>query len=84
MRRDHPKMLHEQKHRTVVLGERGARVQLAQCVSCHAGAQSHSVVASERDFCRACHDYVAVKLDCFHCHQGTLGTQSAWRSGEGR
>ncbi|MEJ5269726.1 MAG: hypothetical protein WHS85_05905 [Hydrogenophilus sp.] len=84
MRREHPRMLHEQKHRTVVLGERGARVQFTQCISCHASADSHSVVATERDFCRACHDYVAVKLDCFQCHQGTLSVQSAARSGEGR
>ncbi|GAB6049286.1 hypothetical protein JCM16106_01300 [Hydrogenophilus islandicus] len=69
MRRDHHAMLHQQKNRTVMLGERDAKVNFQQCIACHASAETRSVAAGPNDFCVACHQYAAVKIDCFTCHQ---------------
>jgi hypothetical protein len=71
MRREHPEMLKHQRARTVHLGERGARVSLNGCVSCHASRETDSVIGSDRAFCQGCHRYAAVSIDCFECHQPT-------------
>lgn len=71
MRRAHPDML---KHgRDVVLrsGDRSSPVGLAGCIGCHAVKDETGAavsVSSPRHFCRSCHDYAAVKIDCFECH----------------
>lgn len=70
-RLNHPDLLQHDRDRTMRLGERDIDASLAQCVSCHAvnGPDAAPVtVESEQHFCRACHDYVAVKIDCFQCH----------------
>jgi hypothetical protein len=73
MRRRHMDMLKHQRDRTLRDGERGARISLNGCIACHAGKESGSVAASRQDFCESCHAYVAVKLDCFECHQPKSG-----------
>jgi hypothetical protein len=43
-------------------------------VSCHAvkGADGAPVsYADENHFCRSCHSYAAVSIDCFECHKST-------------
>lgn len=69
MRRQHPQMLANQKNRTVREGIRGERVEFKGCIACHASSENGSVVGTERNFCQSCHSFVAVKLDCFDCHQ---------------
>jgi hypothetical protein len=69
MRRRHMDMLKHQRDRTLRAGERGAKVSLNGCIDCHAGKESGSVSGSRQAFCESCHAYVAVKLDCFECHQ---------------
>jgi len=71
MRRNHMNMLKHDRNETVHLGNRTIKASLKQCVSCHAvnGADSKPVTVEDpKHFCRACHDYVAVKIDCFECH----------------
>ena len=71
MRRTHMELLRHQRDDTVRGGIRGAKASLKGCVECHAGASTHSVAKAPNDFCVACHEYAAVRLDCFECHTGT-------------
>ena len=71
MRREHMAMLMHGRDLTVRFGQRVAGGRLTACVSCHAvsdGKGGAVTVASPRHFCRTCHDYAAVKIDCFECH----------------
>ena len=71
MRRNHMTMLKHQRDETMLKGVRSKQYSLKECVACHAvpGPDSTPVtVASPKHFCRSCHDYAAVKIDCFQCH----------------
>ena len=71
MRRNHPAVLMHQRDETVHEGIRTPRFSLKGCIDCHAvkGADGKPVtVASPQHFCRTCHDYAAVQIDCFECH----------------
>ncbi len=71
MRRNHMKLLKHDRTLTVHLGDRQIKASIKECVTCHAvnGADNKPVTVKDpKHFCRACHDYVAVKLDCFECH----------------
>ncbi len=67
MRREHPDMLKHQRDRTMREGIRTRKYSLKECVECHAGANTASVIG-EKGFCQSCHDYASVRLDCFGCH----------------
>jgi [DsrC]-trisulfide reductase subunit J len=67
MRRDHMKMLLQQRDRTVHQGLREPRFSLKNCVDCHASRETGSVLGKE-GFCSSCHSYAAVSIDCFECH----------------
>ena len=67
MRRNHMEYLLHQRDRTMHEGFRDPRFSLKQCVECHAGRESGSVLGKE-GFCASCHAYAAVKIDCFECH----------------
>ena len=77
MRRHHMAYLKHQRDATVFGGIRGAKHSLKDCVACHATTASGSVSAQQGDFCQACHQYAAVKIDCFECHTGKPGTAVA-------
>lgn len=71
MRRNHMTVLSHQRDGTVHDGIRTSRFSLKGCIDCHAvkAADGKPVtVASEKHFCRTCHDYAAVRVDCFECH----------------
>ena len=71
MRRNHMTVLMHQRNSTVHDGIRTKRFSLKGCIECHAvkGADDKPVtVASSKHFCRTCHDYAAVRMDCFECH----------------
>ncbi|MCZ7563332.1 MAG: hypothetical protein M5U08_05530 [Burkholderiales bacterium] len=68
MRRSHMQVLLHQRDRTVHEGIRTKGHSLKGCVECHASAATGSVAAEEGDFCRSCHSYAAVRIDCFECH----------------
>ena len=73
MRRSHMTMLLHQREKTLRLGERGAKVSLEGCIECHASKSNDSVLGTNQNFCQSCHSYVAVKIDCFECHQPKTG-----------
>jgi hypothetical protein len=77
MRRHHMDYLKHQRDATVHGGIRGAKHSLKDCVACHATTASGSVAAAPGDFCVACHQYAAVKIDCFECHTGKPATAVA-------
>ena len=71
MRKNHPSLLNHQRDDTLRKGVRGNEFSLKQCIACHAvdGKDAKPVTYEDpKHFCRTCHEYVAVKLDCFECH----------------
>jgi predicted CXXCH cytochrome family protein len=71
MRRNHMTVLMHQRDATVHDGIRTRRFSLNGCIECHAvkGADGKPVTAANpAHFCRTCHDYAAVRMDCFECH----------------
>ena len=71
MRINHMKLMVHDRDMTVHEGDRQVKYSLKACVECHAvnGHDAQPVaVTSEKHFCRVCHDYAAVKIYCFECH----------------
>lgn len=68
MRRVHMELLQHGRDETVKLGMRDRKASLAGCVECHANRDDHRVVGSAHHFCQGCHQYAAVRIDCFDCH----------------
>lgn len=71
MRRNHMRLLMHQRDDTMLEGIRGGKHSLKECIDCHAveGPDAIAVtVSSPKHFCRSCHDYAAVQIDCFDCH----------------
>lgn len=71
MRRFHMTALNHKRDETVHEGIRTPQFSLKACIDCHAvsGADGKAVTVNDgRHFCRSCHDYAAVKVDCFECH----------------
>jgi hypothetical protein len=68
MRRNHMALLRHDRDLTVRAGVRDPKYSLKACIGCHASATGNSVSAGPTNFCQSCHDYAAVKLDCFECH----------------
>lgn len=71
MRRYHMTVLTHQRDKTVHSGDRTGRFDLKGCIACHAvkGSDGQAVTVSDpKHFCRSCHDYAAVAVDCFSCH----------------
>lgn len=82
MRRYHMTTLTHQRDKTVHEGIRTPQFSLKGCIDCHQVKDSDGkavTVADDRHFCRTCHDYAAVRVDCFECHASRPGEQT--RSG---
>lgn len=78
MRRYHMKMLKHQRDDTMHQGIRTEQYSLKGCIDCHAvaGPDTKPVTFESADhFCRTCHDYAAVSIDCFQCHASTPRTE---------
>lgn len=76
MRKNHMKMLYHQRKDTVHEGVRTKQYSLADCFTCHVvkDAKGQPVTyADPKHFCRSCHSYAAVKIDCFECHASVPG-----------
>ena len=76
MRRDHMKLLKHQRDKTVHQGIRSKQHSLNECIACHASQKTGSVLGKD-GFCQSCHDYAAVKPDCWDCHQPRAGQKTA-------
>ena len=71
MRRNHMKALMHKRDETVHQGIRSPKFSLKGCIDCHQvkGDDGKAVTAADpKHFCRTCHDYAAVRMDCFECH----------------
>ena len=84
MRRNHMDFLKEQREDTLRRGIRGGKYSLQGCIDCHAvpdPAVEGGKVRTIEPFCDQCHNYAAVKPDCWGCHspKATSGTaQGSW------
>ncbi|MEE9453234.1 MAG: hypothetical protein V3V13_02465 [Paracoccaceae bacterium] len=68
---NHPDLLKHGRDMTVHEGARNTTASLSDCITCHAvnGPDAKPVtIVSDQHFCRTCHEYAAVKIDCFQCH----------------
>jgi len=80
MRRNHFELIRHQRDVTVYGGIRGTEHSLAGCVSCHVGydeAGSPVEIDAKGQFCRSCHEYAAVEMNCFDCH-ATVPKGEGW------
>ncbi|MDH5801793.1 MAG: hypothetical protein OEZ68_13385 [Gammaproteobacteria bacterium] len=80
MRKSHMDKLLHKRDRTMYQGIRTEQFSLKQCISCHVvvGQDQKPVsAASPKHFCRVCHDYASVKIDCFECHASKPRPQAA-------
>ena len=87
MRRNHMTLLQHEHDETRVKDIRSEGYSLKECLACHAVTRpdgrpdAKPVTAdSPEHFCRSCHDYAAVKIDCFECHR-SRGRRSLWQDG---
>ncbi|VAX01155.1 hypothetical protein MNBD_GAMMA20-1967 [hydrothermal vent metagenome] len=74
MRRNHMALLEHQRDDTVQRGIRSKKHSLKHCFTCHVVKDDDGqpvTAADPRHFCRACHDYAAVQVDCWQCHVST-------------
>ena len=76
MRANHKSMLSHTRDRTLRKGIRGEKASLNGCIECHASKTTGSVLGKE-GFCQTCHDYAAVTIDCWQCHQPKVGSAGA-------
>ncbi len=82
MRRNHMRVLDHQRDDTVHAGERAGKFSLKGCLDCHAveGTDTRPVsFDSPQHFCRTCHDFAAVQVDCFSCHASRPGEKPTAR-----
>lgn len=80
MRRNHMEILLHQRDDTLRRGIRTKKHSLKNCFTCHVvkDADNKPVTAKNpKHFCRECHDYAAVKVDCFECHSSVPGGHKA-------
>lgn len=87
MRRYHMTVLNHQRDDTVHDGIRTEQFSLKGCIECHAvnGPDAKPVsIQSPKHFCRTCHDYAAVKIDCFECHASRPESDKAARLPSGQ
>ena len=76
MRRNHMDLLKHDRDLTMYQGLRDIDFSLKGCIDCHVVADDQGkalTVKDERHFCRSCHDFAAVKVDCFQCHASKPG-----------
>lgn len=76
IRKTHMRNLMHQRDETMRQGIRPEEDSLKACMSCHAVKDDAGIAVSydnPEHFCRVCHDYTAVKVDCFSCHASTPG-----------
>ena len=78
MRKWHMQVLDHKRDETMHQGIRTKKYSLKNCITCHAvkdESNKYITVKDERHFCRSCHDYAAVRIDCFDCHASRPGQE---------
>jgi len=73
-RKNHMDLMKHDRDVVMYDGQRVVTGSLKECFECHTVTDAQGHVATYQDeqhFCRTCHDYAAVKVDCFMCHRST-------------
>ena len=71
MRKQHYSFLKHQRDLTMHEGVRTKKHSLNECISCHIQPREDGSIPKHDEsdhFCNTCHEYAAVKIDCFECH----------------
>jgi acyl carrier protein phosphodiesterase len=72
IRRNHGHFLKHQRDDTMHHGVRTKQHSLVACINCHVTQDETgnypSIKEGSEHFCRSCHSYAAVSIDCFQCH----------------
>ena len=71
MRSNHMELLLHQRDETMYRGIRTKKHSLKNCMECHVVTDELNQpvsAANPKHFCRVCHDYASVSIDCFQCH----------------
>jgi hypothetical protein len=68
MRKNHMDYLKSHRDETMRLGIRTEKHSLKACLDCHVPAEGSKAAQSEEHFCKNCHSFAGVRLDCFECH----------------
>ncbi|WP_300513457.1 hypothetical protein [Aliiroseovarius sp.] len=74
MRRWHMTMMEHDRDETMYQGVRPVGASLSACFDCHTVTDDLGkpvTFADDRHFCRTCHEFAAVRIDCFECHRST-------------
>jgi len=86
MRRNHMEVIKHQRDETVHNGIRSTKHSLAGCIECHVSSSSGEgpvPVNADGQFCRACHEYAAVGMNCFGCHTNVPDSVDAVAGAQG-
>jgi len=71
IRRNHGQYLKHHRNDTVHNGVRTNKYSLVACINCHVtkdAVGNYPSIKTKDHFCRSCHTYAAVTIDCFQCH----------------
>ena len=71
MRKNHMEFLKHKRDLTMREGVRTKQHSLTECIDCHVTPNDKGEFArigDDEHFCSSCHNYAAVKVDCFDCH----------------
>jgi len=71
MRKHHMNYIMHQRDETMRKGIRTKKDSLAECINCHVSKDDKGNFANfgdDKHFCSSCHNYAAVSIDCFDCH----------------
>jgi hypothetical protein len=68
MRATHMEKILHQRDKTMRQGIRTEQFSLKQCINCHVEENSQARFGDDKHFCSSCHNYAAVTIDCFQCH----------------
>jgi hypothetical protein len=81
MRRNHGRFLKHHRYETMHQGIRTQHYSLVACINCHVTADIQgnypNIHEGKEHFCRNCHVYAAVSIDCFECHTSQPESVSA-------
>jgi hypothetical protein len=73
MRKNHMKELVHHRDETLREGVRTKKYSLSECINCHVSKDEETGTmpsfGDDKHFCSSCHNYAAVKVDCFECHR---------------
>ena len=71
MRKNHMDYITHKRDETTRRGVRTKDDSLTECITCHVSKDdngNYPHAGTDEHFCSSCHNYAAVSIDCFDCH----------------